>query len=269
MTGCLRRSAYLVSLLAVCTLGACGGESRETGTGAGSEGSTMGRIEGTVLYRERMLLPPGAEVEIQLQDISKPDAMATVLATVLLTPQGGPPYPFAIEYDPAIIDARLRYALRATISHGDSLMFASTDYIDAFGGNPVEVLVRRMTEPVKHSVPGLDGQQWVLQTLLGEAASGGAGGKPLSIEFQAEELRATGFSGCNRYTGGYSLDGASEHGAALTFGLMASTMMACAETGDIERNYLQMLGKVNAYRLTGDTLSLLSGPEILATYQAL
>ena len=229
----------------------------------------MARIEGSVTYRERMLLPPGAEVEIQLQDISKADALATVMTSVHLTPEGGPPYPFAIEYDPATIDSRMRYALRATITHGDSLMFASTDYIDAFGGNPVEVLVRRMVEPVKHGGPQLAGQEWVLQTLLGEAAPPGSGDKALSIEFQAQELQVAGFSGCNRYSGSYSLDDATEHGSGLQFGLMASTMMACAEIGDLELNYLQMLGKVNAYRLAGNTLTLLAGSEVLATYRAL
>lgn len=270
MVGRLRCSGYLLSVFMIGILGACGGQDMGAGpdTDTGSEGSTMARVEGAVLYRERMLLPPGAEVEIQLQDISKADAMATVLASVHLTPEGGPPYPFAIEYDPVRIDSRMRYALRATISVGDRLMFSSTDYIDAFSGNPVEVLVRRVAEPVRHSGPQLQGREWVLQTLLGEAAPLGAGDKPLFIEFLAQEPRAGGFSGCNRYSGSYSLEGGSEQGSALQFGLMASTMMACAETGDLERNYLQMLGRVTAYRLSGDTLSLLSGPEIVATYRA-
>jgi putative lipoprotein len=269
MVDSLRRWGYLLGLLAVGVLGACGGERSGDGSAGDSGGGSMARIEGSVLYRERMMLPPGAEVEVQLQDISKADAMATVMASVHITPEGGPPYPFAIEYDPATIDSRMRYALRATITHGDSLMFASTDYIDAFGGNPVEVLVRRMVEPVKHSGPQLTGQAWELQTLLGEAAPRGAGDKVLTIEFQAQELQVGGFSGCNRYSGSYSLDGAMEHGSALQFGLMASTMMACADSGDLEQTYLQMLGKVSAYRLAGDTLSLLSGPDILATYRAL
>ena len=114
-------------------------------------GDAKARIEGSVVYRERMMLPPEAQIAVQFEDISQADAMASVLATVQLAPRGGPPYAFAIDYDPGRIDKRRRYALRASISVGDSLMFTSTDYIDPFSGNPVEILVRRVAEPVKAS----------------------------------------------------------------------------------------------------------------------
>lgn len=227
----------------------------------------MARIEGSVYYRERMMLPPGAEVEVQLQDISRADAMATVLATVLITPEGGPPYDFAIDYDPARIDERMRYALRATISVADKLMFSSTDYIDPFSGNPVEVLVRRTAEAVKHHGPALEGQPWILQTLGGEPAGVGAGGKPLDIQFQPDDMRAAGFSGCNRYFGSYLREGVSGQGSSLQFGPMAGTMMACPEGGELEQAYLQMLASVTAFRLAQNTLFLLHDSEIVATYQ--
>ena len=138
------RCVKLVPVLFVLALAAC-----DSGPGADSA-TASGRIEGSVVYRERMMLPPGAEVEAQLQDISRADALAMVMESVLLTPEGGPPYPFAIEYDARRIDPRKRYALRATISVNDRLMFTTTDYIDPFadtGGAPLEVLVRRVAEP--------------------------------------------------------------------------------------------------------------------------
>jgi len=92
------------------------------------------------------MLPPGSEIEVQLQDISRADAMATVMASVMLDAEGGPPYDFAIDYDPARVDPRMRYALRATISRGERLLFTTTDYIDPFAGGDVEVLVRRVAE---------------------------------------------------------------------------------------------------------------------------
>ena len=140
----------VAGLWLVAILGACGSDQGSADLAAAGSAA---RVEGTVIYRERMLLPPGAEVEVQLQDISKADALASVIATVLFTPEGGPPYHFAIDYDPARIDQRLRYALRATISVGEQLMFSSTDYIDPFAGSPVEILVQRVAEPVRHSGP--------------------------------------------------------------------------------------------------------------------
>jgi putative lipoprotein len=140
----LRAAQRVLLLLMAAGLVAC---SADDGPEMAGESSVKARIEGSVIYRERMLLPPGFEVEVQLQDISRADAMGTVLAAVLLTPEGAPPYNYAIEYDPASIDPRMRYALRATISDGDHLLFTSTDYIDPFKGNPVEILVSRVPGP--------------------------------------------------------------------------------------------------------------------------
>jgi putative lipoprotein len=255
----------LCVLLVVFGLVACGDEREEKMAG---EPAAMGRIEGSVIYRERMMLPPGFDVEIQLQDISRADAMATTLASVLLTPEGAPPYNFVIDYDPATIDSRLRYALRATISNGEQLLFTSTDYIDPFKGNPVEILVRRVPEAVRREGPSLGGGTWVLQTLAGEPASPGAGGKPVDIQFTAGEQRAAGFSGCNRYTGSYVREGVAGEGSPLKFGPMAGTMMACEDGGELEQNYLQILNRVTAFRLDGDILSLLAGSEVLATFKS-
>lgn len=260
----LRMASRLLVLLTALGLAACG-ERQADMTG---EPGTLARIEGNVTYRERMMLPPGAEVEVQLQDISKADAGATVLATVLITPQGGPPYNFAIEYDPSSIDKRMRYALRASISMGERLLFTSTDYIDPFKGNPVEILVRRVPGEVRREGPPLEGTVWVLATLAGEPAPAGAGGKTVDIQFSDDEKRAAGFSGCNRYTGSYALEGLSQHGSPLQLGPMAGTRMACPDGAELERDYLQALGRVNAFRLEGDTLSLLAGPEVLATFRA-
>ena len=129
----------LLALLAL-PLVACdsGGQSTESGR--------LGVIEGEVFYRERMMLPPGAELEVQLQDISRADAMATVIASVHITTEGGPPYPFAIEYDAGRIDPRMTYGLRATISAGGRLLFTTTDYNNPFADGPLDILVRRVAE---------------------------------------------------------------------------------------------------------------------------
>jgi putative lipoprotein len=263
----LQWPGFLLVLSAFCGLVACGSGQDSAATGSQGGQPEMAQVEGNVYYRERIMLPPGAEVEVQLLDISKADAMATVMASLMLTPEGGPPYAFAIDYDPAVIDQRMRYALRATISMQDKLLFTTTDYIDPFSGNPVDVLVRRAPSPPRQSGPTLEEQPWVLQTLAGEFAGMGAGDKLLDIQFTADGMRVAGFSGCNRYSGSYARDGISQDGSPLQFGLMAGTMMACADGAEIEQNYLQMLAKVTAFRLTNGSLSFLAGAEELATYQ--
>jgi len=105
---------------------------------------TMAKIEGTVFYRERIALPPNAVIEIQLEDVSRADVLATIMAVVTLNSAGGPPHAFSIEYDTSQIDERMTYALRASIRVEDKLMFTTMDYTDPFSGNPVSVMVRRV-----------------------------------------------------------------------------------------------------------------------------
>lgn len=81
-------------------------------------------------------------------------------------------------------------------------------------------------------------------------------------------MRASGFSGCNRYSGGYRREGAAEQGNPLAFTAMAGTLMACPEGGELERRYLRMLGEVTAFTIEADRLSLLAGNEVVATYRA-
>ena len=239
----------------------------------------MKTIEGEVYYRERMLLPPGAEVEVQLQDISRADAPASVMASVMFKPEAPPPWPFSIEYDPAQVDARSRYALRATVTRGGKLLFTSTEYIDPFAAGPVKVLVSRVpgsarpapaNDPNQPAAGNGDtdgaGTTWILQTLEGKTAPAGAGGMPVELVLDAEQHSVAGFSGCNRYSGSFSDGGDSTHGTPLSFGPLASTQRACLDGGELERIYLDTLSRVDAYRMSDDQLELLAGGEVVATF---
>jgi uncharacterized lipoprotein YbaY len=121
---------------------ACGGEEMAEGN------ATAAKIEGAVVYRERIALPPTAEIEIVFEDVSRPDAPATVISTLIMQAKNGPPYAFSIDYNPAQIDSRMTYALRATIRVDGEMKFTTMDYTNPFSGNPVNVLVRM--------VPGKD-----------------------------------------------------------------------------------------------------------------
>lgn len=259
-------SAILLGILAIVVTGCNQGAS--TGSPQDNTEMTVGTIKGMVVYRERMLLPPDAQIEVQLQDVSKADALATVLTVVNMAAEGAPPYPFVIEYDSSIIDARMRYALRATIHSGNQLMFTNTDYIDPFSNSPVEVLVRRVPADPKPATATLEDTQWQLKTLSGNLAPPGAGAKPIDLVFMAQEQRAAGFSGCNRYFGSYVLEGESVAGSPLTLGPLAGTMMACAEGGDLERDYLQVMSTVTAYQIEGNTLLLLNAEDVVASFSA-
>ena len=96
----------LLAVLAACGSDSGGGNSA-AGTGSiESEEREVAYIEGRVSYRERIMLPPGVVLEVQLLDVSRADVAADILTTFTSMPDGGPPYPFRIEYDPGHIQER-------------------------------------------------------------------------------------------------------------------------------------------------------------------
>ena len=91
--------------------------------------TVMPKIEGNVWYRERMLLPPDAEVYVALEDVARMDVAAEVIADTRFTPRGAPPWNFSLAYDPARIQAKGRYGLRVRIEVAGKLMFINTLFV--------------------------------------------------------------------------------------------------------------------------------------------
>lgn len=108
----------LLSLLALLALAGCSGADALVPEPA---------ITGSLTYRQRIALPPTAVIEVQLLDVTRPDAPGEVLNTVTLSPQTQPPFYFTIRYDPRRINPAHAYALKATISVGGELRFLSTN----------------------------------------------------------------------------------------------------------------------------------------------
>jgi len=110
------------------------------------DNSLLRVISGEVWYRERIALPPGARVIVTLEDQSRADAPATVITDYTHIVDGQGPYRFRLVYDPAAIDARMTYGLRARIEKDGELLFTSTQHIDPFAGapgEPVRILVSK------------------------------------------------------------------------------------------------------------------------------
>lgn len=122
--------------------------------GAGEEpmqapdNSLMRVISGDVWYRERIALPPGAEVIVTLEDQSRADAPATVITDYThVVDEGQPPYPFRLVFNPQAIDERMTYGLRARIVHDGELLLTSTEHIDPFAGEPGDPVRIRVSRP--------------------------------------------------------------------------------------------------------------------------
>jgi putative lipoprotein len=104
-------------------------------------------IEGTIWYRERIALPPNAEIRVSLEDVARMDVPSQVIATTHFVPEGGPPWAFTLQYDPQRLEDKGRFVLRARIEADGRLLFTNADSIPAFGrdaAEPVQVLVKRV-----------------------------------------------------------------------------------------------------------------------------
>lgn len=97
------------------------------------------------------------------------------------------------------------------------------------------------------AAPALPGSEWTLVSIDGAAL---ADGSTITLTFM-DAGRAGGDSGCNRYSTGYSIDG-----AALRFTPVMSTRMACADPAVMQQEtaYLSTLEAATGYRFDGETL---------------
>jgi len=84
-------------------------------------------LTGTISYRERMALPPTAIVEVRLEDVSRADVAPPVVARTRIANPGSIPIRFNLDIDRSTLDPLGRYAVRATIIDGTTVLFTSTD----------------------------------------------------------------------------------------------------------------------------------------------
>jgi putative lipoprotein len=88
--------------------------------------ATAASLTGTVTYREKVALPPTAVIDVQLLDVSAQDSTAVLVGRRLLLSAGRQvPIPFELWYDPAAINSRNSYAVRARIFQGENLLFTT------------------------------------------------------------------------------------------------------------------------------------------------
>lgn len=100
--------------------------------------------------------------------------------------------------------------------------------------------------------PRIENRRWQLIELNGRPIEPPSDREGAYFELDATESRVTGNASCNRFFGTYEL----ERGDRIRFGSdMGSTMMACPEL-EQEREFLDMLGRVDNYTLGDGRLSL-------------
>ena len=107
------KAVYTLVPLAALTLAGC----------ASMEPAKSAEVTGQVIYRERIMLPPNAQVTVTLADTSLMDAPSKTIATQVIKGQTAPPFKFALAYDPKAIDPRNTYSVSARIEVDGKLRF--------------------------------------------------------------------------------------------------------------------------------------------------
>jgi heat shock protein HslJ len=121
--------------------------------------------------------------------------------------------------------------------------FVTAAFLAAFACAPARV-AGQAGEPVVD-------RDWSLAELGARTDPQGAGGRPATLRLDSKEGRASGFAGCNRFSGAYTLAG-----DRLSFGPILSTRMACERGMDLELAYLEALAKVASFAVSDGELAL-------------
>jgi len=204
-------------------------------------------LQGTVAYRERMALPPGAVIEIKLLDVSLADAPARTIAETRVSGRRIPA-PWTLRFDAGQIDPRHSYALQARILDRGRLLFTTTERHSIFAGGPdnTDIWVQR--------VSGQDQPAAQVSSPIGSwrLASLGRAETPASIMTVitiAEDGRVSGRGGCNGFGGNARIQG-----RVIRFSQMVSTMMACApDVMKQEQRFLKTLERVHRWNIQRNT----------------
>lgn len=210
-------------------------------------------VTGEVFYRERMALPSGASLHIEL--VRLPDGAPVVGAEAYIAPSGQVPLTFNlnIRTNP---DPKRDYGLRAEIRANGQVLFSSPSpvQVDLANPAPISILVtRQKPQPVAAAPtlpePTLLDTRWRVTSIGGKPVTGM---RPIILAIAAD-LRATGNGGCNSYVSELTL-----LASKLVFGPAAATRMACAE--DImaqEAAYFAALAAVGGFERDDKGLRLL------------
>jgi putative lipoprotein len=220
-------------------------------------------LSGTVNYLQRIALEPNAVVEVQLEEVSRADAPATLIAqTTIQTAGQQVPIPFTLCYDKALLIPNGVYALRARITVDGALRWTNDQRIPALQPDQpttgLEVRVVQVMPATTTATPdALANSHWELAryTFEGHSVRLERQDRP-ELHFTPEGI--SGNSGCNRFAGAYTAkDG------VLKVERVAGTLMLCADTRNaLENAFLRVLRGSERFKISNDRFTLtISGPE--------
>lgn len=84
-------------------------------------------ISGTATYNERLTLPAGTQLRVQLIDNQLADSTAAVVASIDLPAPANPPFAFTLPFEPGKLRASGDYGLHASLRDAEGRLWFATD----------------------------------------------------------------------------------------------------------------------------------------------
>ena len=130
---------------------------------------------------------------------------------------------------------------------GENMLFHLDQEGNRISGDLADnyILMKNKTDP------RLEGKNWVLTELMGQEITFEDEKRQASLHFDGATGRLSGSDSCNRIMGGYELI----EGDRISFGELASTMMACPDM-ETSNRFNEVLKKVDNYTIANGVLSL-------------
>ncbi|MGR6778455.1 YbaY family lipoprotein [Moritella viscosa] len=254
-----RKMLLTTAVISTLLMGLSGCATTEQGSAKVEQAVTTQQhsITANVFYRQRIALPPGAQVSLVLEDISKMDVAAEIIAQQTITAVGFPPYKIDLRYNAAKIKPQHRYALRAQIELGGQLLFINTEQVDAFSNQsakPTEILVSQVRSEVNGvGKVRLTGTHWLLSMLGTEAITADVTLHTPYITFNQDDKKVLGFAGCNRFSGNYDILANS-----VNLTQLSTSRKLCFQQMNLETQFLAVLSETANYKVIDNTLTLYS-----------
>lgn len=114
-------------------------------------------ITGTASYRERIMMPPGSSLRVQLIDSQLADTPQAVLSDRSFKDPSGPPYAFSLPYDPVKLREGGKYGLHASLYGPDGKLWFVTDTrtaVDPAANAPVDLQLVRVAPSAPAAAAG-------------------------------------------------------------------------------------------------------------------
>ncbi|MBQ4616287.1 MAG: META domain-containing protein [Mailhella sp.] len=215
----------------------------------------VGKLEGTLFYRERLMLPPEVCVSVQLRPLKKNNVAGKSIAFA----DGRAGLGFKVYYLASDMDDMAR--LEAAVHYGNEPLFATPDTEIVSLEEKPSVLLHHAVPSRKDSLP-LAGTYWRLKELDGKKAEHFTG-QPEAHLILRDKGEAMGSDGCNNFFMDWKTEGES-----ITFAPGGATLRICPSGEEQALKLMQMFPSVQKWNISGSRLELHSADKLEAVFEA-